>query len=1485
MIKNLLITGIAACVGGILLAGVSAQPCANTPLKPVLVEFSSRTGAATLVGYDEFTNVSLPPRKYRRLVTRSESPFLVCGPMNAACDGPTCPPSASFSFSGKIAGQDFTFTAQGSFVLQGVAGGIATYKAIGLSAFREAWDQNDQRQQLAVRINGDLAGSDFSATNNQTIQLPAGRTGPVTLQIHYVSWTTVAQACFTTGPASIPLQADAWDAVGQYSATTGALQVTNNSHRRVGTGPVCAVPSGSPMAIPCARPGDCYGGGAAVSVSRLLRSTVGLGCVPLGDGRYRNYSGAVSELLEDEDTEEDAEARAPAIAASGLPAAPPAYRLSRQNGFSFDFQTVRYVAKFSITCPGDYDITTHYIATPHDAAAPVQALALKTRRFFSAGMHAVEGEVPIAEKDMDYTVVRIEATLACEEQPPGAGDFDLGSINGTIALGAAGGGLPAGTLHVRANTLGPDLYTPESLVIAVPENAGFETIKVSNRLRQIRAPRVFVDVVTIDPSHYELRFHLPDEVGPIDPQTKAHLLAGVPFVTYRIDNPDAAAGGSSRWRVTEIRAGTARETLFAYDAQRKEWSRVVAAGLGREVETSVVAGAVTTRTRVITDAAGAVVSKVARAFQAFPWGEELIREVSDPDGAALTSTYSFYDDAPVGDPHFRRLKQQTNADGSWERFTYAADGNVRRTIRPFLNASPDTTDESLCRVSERLAETIPDADGDGKAETRIATVETTLGLETARRYRIEWSRRVVIDGEACVRTSDLVCIAPGAPWDAPGNLVTETFTVEAGRFAGRTWAVINPDRTATFLRMTEDEAGRLSRTVESGARNPAGDAIIDGRRTVTVMDAGGQAMSETVSDIATGLTLAGWVRTEADAFGRPTRIDYDDGTFSTRTYACCGLAAERDRAGITTTYEYDALGRPIRMTRFGITQVTDYDAAGRVLTLTRIGQDGTEMVSESSVYDVAGRLVESRDALGRLTRHAEERDVAGGIVRTTTNPDGGTVVETLARDGSRLTVGGTAAAPRRYEYEVESASTTSKDIAVGQDESGAETNSEWTRTRVDFAGRLAQIVFGDGASSQIHYNLLGQPVRQVDPDGVTTLLSYDAGGRRTITAVDMNQNGEIDFAGTDRIVRETSLVTTREGRVVTRTSTDVWTAIGADSPSTIAVSEQSVDGRQSWETLRGLVTRTEITTDAGGDRSETVTTPDGVQTVRTYRGDRLTATSVKTAAGDPISALAYSYDAHGRLQSTTDARNGETTFTYHADDQIETVTSADPDPAKAGAGYDPQVTRHGYDAAGRLQSTTDPDGGVSHTTYWPTGQIRQVWGTRTFPTDYSYDAQGRLKTLTTWQDFERDLGRAVTTWEYDGSRGFLRRKQYADGTGLAYTYTRAGRTLTRTSARVPAVVTTYTYGHGGDLENTDYSDATPDVGFTYDRLGRVQTADDAAGARVFAYGDESGQVERETYEGGLLAGAILARHYDGLQRLSSVTLGRGGAAITSANYL
>jgi RHS repeat-associated protein len=256
-----------------------------------------------------------------------------------------------------------------------------------------------------------------------------------------------------------------------------------------------------------------------------------------------------------------------------------------------------------------------------------------------------------------------------------------------------------------------------------------------------------------------------------------------------------------------------------------------------------------------------------------------------------------------------------------------------------------------------------------------------------------------------------------------------------------------------------------------------------------------------------------------------------------------------------------------------------------------------------------------------------------------------------------------------------------------------------------------------------------------------------------------------------------------------------------------------------------------------------------------------------------------------------DARNGATTYAYNAADQVVTMTTPAP-----GGGYAAQTTTTLYDSSGRAWKTVLPDGTSTTNEFHLTGQLKKTSGSRTYPVEYTYDSQGRMKTMKTWQSFSGNSGTAITTWNYDANRGWLASKDYADATtgnagtvGNDYLYSDAGRLRTNQLARIVSGSTrlqrVYTYGSGGDLSTITYNDGgiTPGVTFTYDRLGRRATAARGSTTTTFSYTTASLPLG-ESHAGGTLGGWAVTNTFDGNLRRATVAGTLSGVAQFTQGY-
>jgi hypothetical protein len=108
----------------------------------------------------------------------------------------------------------------------------------------------------------------------------------------------------------------------------------------------------------------------------------------------------------------------------------------------------------------------------------------------------------------------------------------------------------------------------------------------------------------------------------------------------------------------------------------------------------------------------------------------------------------------------------------------------------------------------------------------------------------------------------------------------------------------------------------------------------------------------------------------------------------------------------------------------------------------------------------------------------------------------------------------------------------------------------------------------------------------------------------------------------------------------------------------------------------------------------------------------------------------------------------------------------------------------------RIQSReiVHADSSSSYREYYPNDRLKKTWGAGVYPTEYTYDAQGRVRTIKTWRNHSADSGVAITTLNYNKYRGWLDNKRYHDGLGPDYTYTAGGRPKSRLWARSGSAV-------------------------------------------------------------------------------------------------
>ncbi|MFI0901615.1 DUF6531 domain-containing protein [Streptomyces sp. NPDC020983] len=363
-----------------------------------------------------------------------------------------------------------------------------------------------------------------------------------------------------------------------------------------------------------------------------------------------------------------------------------------------------------------------------------------------------------------------------------------------------------------------------------------------------------------------------------------------------------------------------------------------------------------------------------------------------------------------------------------------------------------------------------------------------------------------------------------------------------------------------------------------------------------------------------------------------------------------------------------------------------------------------------------------------------------------------------------------------------------------------------TKYTYDPAGRQASVTDRTGATTSVTYNKAGQVatmttargnVPGADKDAYTWTYGYDHVGNRTSTTDPLNHTTLFAYDSVDRPLSTTDAL--GHTRSVEYDDSGDVTAEYDGLNHTVAVFEYDDANRLQ---------------DTKGN--------NGVKTTYEYDGDG----DLTGVVSPTLAHVTYGYDKDGLRTTTVDPRGH--------------VSGADP------ASFT-WVT--GYDAAGEPTSLTDPDGNTTRTGYDAVGNVISTTDALNKSTAYAYDSLDRLKSTLA-------PASGTTTYDYDPVNGFLTDVIDPNTHTTLYGKDNEGRTTSVTdplhrtesfaydpegnlyqTSNARGQTITATIDARGLTEKIDYSDTTPDVSFTYDDAGRMQTVADATGTRTLTYFD------------------------------------------------
>ncbi len=487
-----------------------------------------------------------------------------------------------------------------------------------------------------------------------------------------------------------------------------------------------------------------------------------------------------------------------------------------------------------------------------------------------------------------------------------------------------------------------------------------------------------------------------------------------------------------------------------------------------------------------------------------------------------------------------------------------------------------------------------------------------------------------------------------------------------------------------------------------------------------------------------------------------------------------------------------------------------------------------------NTYDGKGRLVQTKDALGRSTgREYDER----GLVRAVINPDGSRTELAYDERGN---------------------------LARLTDPCGGETLYAY-----DGLNRVIQTRDPEGNRTQYAYDAKDRIIKVTSPEGKEKTYAYNESGK--ITRITDFDGGETVF--TYNSLNRPETITDKEGRVTRRTYDLMWN-IKEEILPTGAVTSYGYDRDNRLEKVE--IRREE------GKEPETVYTythdPNG-NLLKTLAGDA--ALLKRTAEGEgpleeiqegkALSLASYEYDALNRITARTDGEGRRTEYAYDTFGNLVSVT--DPEGNRKTYTYNEagektretdgkgNTTTYEYNALGRPTSITDPAGRKTIHEYEPGGRLKKTIYPDGRTTAYTYDRNGNIKTRENEEGF-------LLTYTYDslnrikeitGSRGQKKTYTYdalgnvasvtdTEGNTTAYEYTLSGKLAAVTDALGSR--TEYRYdpldnlilvirkGKEGEEDRTTRYERDP--------LGRITVMRDASGQEErYAY-DALGRITQKT---------------------------------------
>ncbi len=447
-----------------------------------------------------------------------------------------------------------------------------------------------------------------------------------------------------------------------------------------------------------------------------------------------------------------------------------------------------------------------------------------------------------------------------------------------------------------------------------------------------------------------------------------------------------------------------------------------------------------------------------------------------------------------------------------------------------------------------------------------------------------------------------------------------------------------------------------------------------------------------------------------DVHGQPTTVSEAAGTPQARTttityHTTYHLPLKIVQPGVTSSFTYDKSGELLTKTSTDTTTATTpYSTGGQTRTwtytwsnflLASLKRPRTDVSALMQfTYDGSGALTAVTNAASQTTQVTQH--LPGGLPQTFVDPNG--VTTNFAYDARLRLLSSTVntaagALPTSYSY--------------------------------DAAGNVLTITLPDGSAFANTYDAAHRLTGVSDLFNESIAFALDAQGDRTSTNVlDVNGNQQRTRADTfdplGRLVQETG-------------GAGQATSYAYDSNNNLQAITDPLSHvtQRTFDPLNRLIKATDpaksvttITFDTM-NRPISVTNANGGITTYVFDGFGDLIQRVSPDTGTTV----YHYDPDGNLTQSIDGSGATVNYSYDALDRI--LSASFPADAKENVAYSYDQSGYGF-SAGHLTTVTDAVGTLSRS-YDERGNVlseTRVGGGATLSTTYTYDAAGRISSIT-----------------------------------------------------------------------------------------------------------------------------------------------------------